>query len=49
MADYLSNLGCDGINISTFQAMPFIEQHKVLKGLIHDDMEVAFNRNIQDE
>ena len=46
VADYLSNLGCDGVNISTFQTMPFIEQHKALKYLIHDDMEVANNRNV---
>ena len=46
VADFLSNLGCEGVSVSTFQLMPFIEQHKVLKNLIHDDIEVANNRNV---
>ena len=40
---FLSKLGCEGVNVSTFQPMPFIEQHKVLKNIIHDDMVAANN------
>ena len=43
---FLSNLGCDGVNVSTFHPMPFIEQHKVLKNLIHDGMEAATISNV---
>ena len=35
---FLSNLGCDGIVVSTFQPLPIIEKHKVLKNLIQADM-----------
>ena len=46
VVEFLSNLGCDGVNVSTFHSMPFIEQHKVLKNLIHDDMEAANTSNV---
>ena len=35
-----------GVNVSTFQSMPFIEQHKVLKNLIQDDMEESNSTNL---
>ena len=46
VADFLSNLGSDGVNASTFHSLPFIEQHKVLKNIIHDDMEEANSTNV---
>ena len=39
VADYLSNLGCDGVTISTFHPLPIIKKHNVLKNLIYADME----------
>lgn len=39
LAGYLSNLVCDGVSVSIFHSLSFNEQHKVLKTLIHDDME----------
>ena len=43
---FLSNLGCDGVNVSTFHSLPFIELHKVLKNLIHDDMEASNSSHV---
>ena len=46
VANFLSNLGCDGVTVSTFHSLPFIEQHKVLKNLIHDEMEASTSSNV---
>ena len=46
VADFLSNLGCDGVTVSTFHPLPFIEQHKALKNLIQDDMEASTSSNV---
>ena len=44
--DLLSNLGCDGVTVSTFHSLPFIEQHKALKNIIQEDMKAANSSNI---
>ena len=41
VADFLSNLGCDGVVVSTFQPLPIIEKHKVLKNIFQADMEAS--------
>ena len=38
---FLSNLGCDGVTVSTSHPLSFIEKHKVLKKMIHDDMKAS--------
>ena len=38
VADYLSNLGCDGFVVSSLHPAPIIEKHIVLKNLIQIDM-----------
>ena len=39
VGDFLSNLGCDGLSISSLHLMFIIEQHDDLKSLIVEDME----------
>ena len=41
VAYYLSNLGCDGITVSTFHLSPIIGKHNVLKNLMQADMEAS--------
>ena len=38
VVDYLSNLGCDGLVVSSLHPLPIIEKHVVLKNLIQEDM-----------
>ena len=46
VSDFLSNLGCDGVTVSNFHSLPFIEEHKALKNLIQKDMKAANSSNI---
>ena len=40
-ADFLSNLGCDGLLISSIHPFPILEKHDTLKKLIQNDMDVG--------